>query len=217
MKLPALALANLLLAAGMLAVGLPSVLADFRRLPVEATADAIMRGAAVDRRDLEAALPPLEAAARTSGAAQETLALALLETADGAHAAQRAAAAERQFRAYLAEAPGDAHGWAGLAEAELLQGRRLPALEALKMSILMAPGMPGLVLARCGMGIDLYASLDDSARGLLGQQFRLAAERSPDRLARLVRQKNAVLIARVMLVGSPDALQRFETALGRAS
>lgn len=215
MRLRALALANLLLAGGIVAVGLPGILADFRLLPAVVTAGAVERGTPVDEAAIEEALPSLESAAETSPAAREDLALALLAGATGDREADRLDRAVREFRSYLAAVPGDSRAWAALAEADLRLGERRSAQEALKMSILTGPWMPGLLLARCAMAIDLYADLDPEARGLVKEQFRVAAERSPRSLAELVRQKRAILIARVMLAGSPEAFSSFEAALAQ--
>lgn len=215
MRLPALALANLLLAGGIVGVGLPGILADFRRLPAEVTVGAVERGQPVDEAAIEDALPALEGAAATSPAAREDLALTLLAGAGGDRAAERLDRAEQEFRAYLTEVPGDSRGWASLAEAELRLGAWQPAQEALKMSILTAPSMPGLLLARCAMAIDLYAVLDRETRGLVKEQFRIAADRSPRALAQLAWQKHAILIARIMLADSPEGMASFEGALAR--
>lgn len=215
MRLPALALVNLLLAGGMVAVGFPGILADFRRLPVEATVSAVQTGQPVDRSDIDAALPALESAAATSPAARGDLATLLMAGAVGEHAAERLERAAREFRAYLAEVPGDSRAWTMLAEIEQRQGGGLAAQEALKMSILTAPWMPGLVLVRCGLGIDLYPVLDQEARGLVAEEFRIAAQRKPSWLVDLVQRKHAILIARIMLVDSPEAMMRFESALAQ--
>lgn len=213
MRIPALALANLLLAGGIIAVGLPGMLGEFRRLPAEVTAGAVEQGLPVDEAEIEEALPPLEQSAATSPSAREDLAMALLSGAGGDTSAERLDRAVREFRTYLAEVPGDSRAWTLLAQALVEQGAREPARAALEMSILTAPWMPGLPLARCALGIDLYPILDQDGRRLVAEQFRIAAERDPHPLAELVRQKHAVLIARVMLAGSPDAMAKFEREL----
>lgn len=213
MRLRALALANLLLAGGIVAVGLPGILADFRELPAEVTVGAVESGLPVDETAIAQALPSLESAAATSSPAREDLALTLLAGANGNFATERLADAVREFRTYLAEVPGDSRGWASLAEAELRLGAPQRALEALKMSILTASWMPGLVLARCALAIDLYAVLDSEARGLAEEQFRVAAERDPRSLAQLAQQKHAILITRIMLASSPEGTASFESAL----
>jgi hypothetical protein len=50
---------------------------------------------------------------------------------------------------------------------------------------------------------------------MIEEQFHLAAERSPRELAQMVQQRGAVLIARTMLVGSPEDMAKFESALAK--
>lgn len=206
------ALANLLLAAGLVAVGASSVPGSFLRLPSHATVATLERGRAVDRADLDRARQDLEAAVAASNGARADLAFVLLAGGAGEAEAERVAG---EFRIYLAEVPGDARVWAGLAQAELLRGRRAEAVRALKASILTGPSSSNLVLWRCGVGIDLYDALDEEGRRLVAGQMRMAVERSVDRLVPLVRQKNAALIALALLSGSPEAAQTFTDHLIR--
>lgn len=217
MRVSALAIANFLLAAGMTVIGWPSIRAELHRLPAEVTISAAQSGQTVTEDQLDSALPMLESATASSTTAREDLAFVLLSgvgsAASAAEQGERAARAAHELRAYLAEVPGDARGWAGLGRAELIEGHPIAAREALKLSILTSPWSPELVLWRCDLGIDLYATLDDEARDLLQEQFRVAAERSPRSLARLAQRKNAVVMARVMLAQSPEALSQFEEGL----
>jgi hypothetical protein len=207
-----LALANLLLAAGLVAVGLPSVVAVTLRLPSRSAIVALERGSAVDRMDIARGRTNLESAAAASNGAHADLAFMLLADRPTELDAGKAV---HEFATYLAQVPGDSRAWAGLAHAELLQDRRAEALSALKVSILTGPSLPGLLLWRCAVGIDLYPSLDAEGRRLLAGQFRVAAERSLDRLVGLVRRKNAVLVALALLSSSPDAVQRFSDRFTR--
>jgi hypothetical protein len=206
------ALANLLLAAGLAAVGTSGIVGSIARLPSQATVAALERGLMPGGADVERARTDLEAATAASNGARIDLGFVLLAGQPHGPDADEAA---REFRAYLAEVPGDSRAWAGLAQAELLQNHRSEALSALKVSILTAPSSPGILLWRCGIGIDLYESLDEEGRRLVGRQFRMAAERSPARLVRLVREKNAVLTALVLLTPSPGAMQQFTAQLAR--
>lgn len=215
MRLPALALVNFLLAGGMMVIGLPGILADFRRVPVGATVTAVQAAQPVSQADIDAALPALESAAATSPAARGDLATLLMAGAVGPDPTKRLDHAAREFRAYLAEVPGDSRAWTMLAEIDHRQGDESAAQEALKMSILTAPWMPGLVLERCGLGIDLYPVLDHETGGLVAEEFRIAAQRKPAALANLARRNRAILIARIMLFDSPEAMARFERALAQ--
>jgi hypothetical protein len=199
----------------MMAVGLPGVLADFRRLPVEATVSAVDSAQPVGPAELDTALSALESAAATSPAARGEVATLLMAGAVGDGSTERLDRAAREFRAYLADVPGDSRAWTMLAEVDHRQGDESAAQEALKMSILTAPWMPGLVLERCALGIDLYPVLDRETSELVAEEFRVAALRKPDRLAELTQRKHAILIARIMLFDSPEAQGRFESALAR--
>lgn len=210
MKRRALAFANLLLAGLIIAVGLPGILAAFRMLPATGTVNALEHGAPVDAAAIKQALPVLESAAATSPVPREELGLALLAEAEGDRAADRLGRAVRELTAYLAEVPGDSRAWVLLSEAELRLGARRPALEALKMSILTAPRMSGLLMTRCALGLILYAELDHEARGLVEEQFRFAAEDQTENLVRLVQSRRALLLARVLLAASPEAMAKFE-------
>jgi hypothetical protein len=215
MRLSGLGVANFLLAAGILIVGFPSVMAAFSRLPVEATASAVARDAPIGEDEFVRAAPLMERAADFSDADRGDLALALLARSVGEAAPERAARAVHEFRAHLASVPGDSRGWMGLAKAELVLGDKSAATDALKMSILTSPALLWLVLQRCELGIALYGALDAEARELMMGQFRMAAEYAPQSLARLVRRRDATLIALVMLAHDPDALLKFEAELGR--
>jgi hypothetical protein len=213
------ALINLLLAAAVLAAGLPGIVSNFRRLPVEATVQRVRSGQSVSRADLTDAIPPLESASALSAAAKADLALVLLTEAANDPAGQadpRLKRAAQELQGYLAEVPGDSVTWAALSDAEYLQGLRKEAADSLKMSILTGPWLPSLVLYRCGMGLDLYLVLDEEGRGLLRSQFRNAMERSPAAATKLALQRKAVPLVRRLLNQSPEALGKFEAELPRS-
>jgi len=210
-----LAVTNLVLAAGIVASGAPHVLADFRRLPAEATVSAVDLSLPVDQAEIDAALPVLESAARTSVHAHGKRAFVLLAASTGENADERAAEAALEFRTYLAGVPGDARAWAGLAQAEIIAGDQTAGREALKMSILTSPSLLPLVLWRCALAIDLYPVLDQEARPLVEQQFRLAADNRTESLVRLVAQRRALMLARIMLTDSPDSMAKFEARWAR--
>jgi tetratricopeptide (TPR) repeat protein len=212
MRRTVLATLNLALAAGILVVGFPSMTAALRRLPSELVIEEIEAGQRAENADFDAALSRLESAEASSPAAHLDVALLLLARPDalGAAGANPAERAAEELRRYLAEVPGDAQGWTALAGAELQRGRRDSALAALKMSMLIAPYASGLALWRCGLGLDLYGALDEDGRRLLERQFSIAAENRPELLVRLVRQRKALLLARVLLVQDPGAMAKFE-------
>ena len=220
-RLSGLALANLSLAALILCAGLPGALAAWRRLPVEPLIGALDAGARLPWRSVAAALPALDAAAATSPAAAGESGFARLgiladpefPPARRPGMARRAAVA---FRAALAGVPGDARGWAGLAEAELLAGDPAAAAGALRMSILTAPRNLALILWRCDFGLALYAAFDAETRDLFAGQIRAAAEANPAALARLARTRHMESAIALLLADRPAALARYQAALVHA-
>lgn len=213
-----LVLGNLLLAAGIVAVGWPSTLAALHRAPIEVSAAAVRVGRLPDRVDVDDLLRHLALAQETSPAAVEDIAFTLLleatrpdgDTAERRTELERAVAA---FRDYLAHVPGNSLAWAGLTDALGAQQRRLEAMQALKMSMITAPRSPSLLLWRCETGLDFFYILDAEGRELLEQQFRLATERSPASVVKLAVERNAVPMARILLESSPDALAKFDERL----
>lgn len=205
--------AKLLLAAAILALGLPSAIGEFRRLSAEPIASALEQGVPVGLSEIESALPLLESASANSPSARLELGLALLARAEEEPSAEGASRAAQEFRTYLGEVPGDTRAWLFLARAEQRQGRLRSALRALQMSILTGPSMAGLEVARAALGLDLYPMLNEEARQMLEHQFLLAADRNPIALARLARQRHAVLIVRIMLADGPEEMAKFEKML----
>jgi hypothetical protein len=219
---PLLAL-NLLLVVLILAVGLPSVFADAVRLPSEVTIHDLQTGQPVPQDNGEAAMRRLKLAAATSNAARSDLALAILASAlEPATAEYRVAGdhASRQLRAYLAASPGDAHGWANLALAEMRRGTGGAAVAPFKMSVELAPYSAVDLAWRCGFGLDLYPSLDDDGRAMLARQFRLAMDDELDtsigeKVAREVWEHNAIPLVWSFVAADPAASQRFTSMLAR--
>lgn len=207
-RISGLALMELGLAGAILALGLPMTANAFHELAFDArlsTDPVIGLESEVARTDTEL----------------KSLAFALLGRAndpalsEGQNAAliARAAAALRE---YVARVPGDGAAWAGLASAELARGDTERGAEALEASILATPWSPSLVAWRCGLGIDLFRSLDDEGRDLMKGQFRLQAQRSVAALVKTVRERGGARIARILLATSPDELIKFETELAKA-
>lgn len=207
-----------MLAVGIAAVGWPSTLAAFRRVPVEITVAAVRAEKLPDQADVEDLVQHLSLAETTSPAAAEDLAFAMLLDAtrpdeDTAGRQARLARAVAEFRHYLSNVPGDSLAWAGLTAAFVAQGQRLEAMRALKRSMITAPRSPSLLLWRCRMGLDLFYILDTDGRELLEQQFRLETERSPAAIVNLAVERSAVPVARSLLESNPDALAKFDERL----
>jgi hypothetical protein len=218
-----LAVLNLLLAALILAVGLPGLFADAVRLPSEVTIHELQTGQPVARAADEAAIGRLEWAAMTSNAARADLALALLaEAADPESTGYRVAGdhAARQLRTYLASAPDDSRAWANLALAEMRRGTGGGAVVPFKMSVELAPYSAVDLAWRCGFGLDLYAALDDDGKAMLARQFRQAMDDGLDtaiseQVARMVWEHSAIPLVRGFVAEDPGAADRFTSMLAR--
>lgn len=213
-----LVLGNLLLAVGIAAAGWPSALAALHRVPVEASASAVREGHLPGPVEVESLLAHLAEAGETSPAAHEDAAFTLLlettrRNGDGVQRRVQLDKAVAEFREYLSNVPGDALAWAGLTDAFIADGRRLDAMHALKMSMIVAPRSPSLLLWRCKAGLDLFYILDTEGRDLLEQQFRSAMEKSPAAVVDLAVEHDAVPIVRSLLQDSPGALATFDERL----
>ena len=213
------ALAELLLAGGILVVGVPTTQSAFETLRLQTRLNGATSPENLDigrdtgLAEIEQAVPP------TAGA-QRDLAYALLALADSParSAADRQILLDRsvvEFRRYVGRVPGDGRAWAGLASAELARGNAKSAEAALKASILTSPWSPSLVAWRCQLGVDLVRELDDEGRDLVRSQLRLQADRSIAVLVDIVTRREAVHAARILLASSPDELIAFEIELAK--
>lgn len=212
-------LAELLLAGGILALGVPAAVNSFEALGLETRLSSAL---SADRRgDLRLDdLAEIERATPSTAEAHANLAYALLTLADGplrSDSERRALldSSVSAFRGYIKRVPGDGGAWAGLASAELARGDLKSAQAALKASILASPWSPSLVTWRCGLGTELFRALDAEGRELMRGQLRLQAERSVAVLVDIAIRRNAVRAARILLAPSPDELMAFETELAR--
>jgi hypothetical protein len=214
---PKLAAMSAVLAAAILAIGAPATISAVHELALRSRLDsyaAAPAGGAAEAGDRLASEVPRTVHERLD------LALAMLAHAESPALAEEAKLvwverAERSFREYLAEVPGDGRGWAGLASAEIRLGKLRQGADALRMSILTKPWSPSLEQWRCGMAIDLFAVLDAEERELMKGQFRMAARRSPATLVRTAMQRGGVRVARIFLASSPDELILFEAELAK--
>ena len=208
------------LAALLLLLGVPRTLSavdelNFRtRLGVAGSGEAHSDRPSETTTQLDAEIP-------TTVAERLALAFALLSRGDDPTSSEQArnARVDRAaalFSEYLAEVPADGRAWAGLASTQIRRGDRAAAAAALRMSVLAAPWSASLVPWRCGMVLTLFRSLDDESRELMKGQFRVAAQRSPKELVKIVRSQGGVRVARLLLASSPDELIRFEAELARA-
>jgi len=219
LRISGLPLAELALAAGIVALGIPIASGAFHRLHFDDLLKSTV--AAVDRGGpAETLVAGLSNAAPQTQAERKDLALALLTLADVPSISEPTrqmllARARDQLRDYVSAVPGDGAAWASLAAAEFARGEAERAQRALKTSILVTPWSPSLVAWRCGLGIDLFAALDGEGRELMKGQFRLQAVRAVTALVDTAIQRRGVRIARILLTSSPDQLIAFETELAK--
>lgn len=214
-----IALAQLLLAGGILLLGIPATLNSFEGLHLERDLGSALSADGLGALGDEA-LGQIENATPSTTGAQAALAYALLTLAGGPlrSESERRVLLDRsvsEFRGYVGRVPGDGGAWAGLTSAELARGDFKAAQVALKASILASPWSPSLVTWRCGLGIELFRQLDDEGRELMRGQLRLQAERSIRVLVDIALRRKSVLAARILLASSPDQLMAFETELAR--
>ena len=218
-----LAAFNLLLAALILAVGLPGLFADAVRLPSEVTIHELQTGQPVAQADDETAMGRLGWAAVASNAAHADLALAMLADAPDPDSTEYRVAgdhAARQLRTYLAVAPGDSRAWANLALAEMRRDTRGAAVVPFKMSIELAPASAVDLVWRCGFGIDLYPALDDDGKAMLARQFRLSMDDAldgsiPEQVVRVTLGKRALPLVWSFVADDPATRARLESLLAR--
>lgn len=218
-RVPPVAALNLSLAALLLAVGLPGLVATALRLPSETTIGELQRGAPTASADRDAAAARLRGAAGFSNAARADLALALLagdEAPNSVGGRVVADHAARELRLYLASVPDDSFAWANLAAAEMRRGTPGAAVLPFQMSVELAPASAANLLWRCGFGIDLYPVLDEAGRALLARQFQKVMDPTLDaslaeQLVALMKQKNAVALARRLMAGDDEAVRRFDS------
>jgi len=211
--------AELLVAVGILAIGVPLTFDALETLELHKRLIGVMDVEARGSAPAESVVRLEREVPRTEGV-QKDLAFTLLALADNPVRAEPEKhalidSAVGHFRSYVAKVPGDGAAWAGLAAAELADGHTDRAAAALKASILATPWSPSLVTWRCSLGIALFGKLDDEGRELMQGQFRLQVNRSVAELVNMVVDRNAVRLARILLAPSPDELIVFESELAR--
>ena len=218
LRVTPLAALNLLLAAAMAAVGFQGAASSLLRLPSEVTIRAIRDGEPVEKADDQEAVDRLQSASALSNAARADLALALLAGGEAPNsAADRVLGdhAVRQLRIYLSAAPDDSFAWANLAMAEKRRGTLGAAIAPFKMSIELAPVSATNLIWRCDFGTDIYAALYSDGKEMLARQFLMAMDPALDssiseNLVRLLKKKNTLSPARMLLAREQEASAKFE-------
>ena len=215
------ALLPLLLAVGLLYLGIPRTIAAFVSLPGDYLLEEIQIGESLSAKNLEILIISRERAlawveagrVQTDlGFAQQVLAKASGE--DGAYDRAGVARAIESLRAGLARAPARPYPWTRLAFVEIVAGGASPALaKLLEMALITARYEPRLLFARLENCLIAWPYFDLDAREMVFEQVRIAWHRSPDRLAELALLWWQMDVVRTALRASPLDLEDFEKRL----
>jgi hypothetical protein len=205
------------LAAALLWLGVPSLLAELRLLPGRAGYEALRRGERLRPEAVARVLDSREAALRAAErpAARKELGQAHLALGrEGGAAAWHDALATEHLRAGLARAPADPDAWSRLAYLRAAAGEPRAAAEALDLSLRTGPYEPGLALDRAAVGLALWDAAGPAARGRIGREFRHALALEPEAFARLALAAGRAGAVREALAGEDGGLlARFEALL----
>lgn len=213
----AAALGAVLVAAAMLYLAAPRMIAALIMLPADPTLSTLRRGKPVSPARIDALIASrARALAWVSGDGQvrADLAFVRLERAvagrrdrgPGPMALQRASLALRQA---LSHKPINPDAWRWLAAARLAAGNPRNAVAALKMSLFTGPYVTYLAIPRLRLALLLWPGLDGEDRALVHRQIRYAWWLAPDRLVALAARANTLSPFRTALAKSPNDLAAF--------
>ena len=118
--------------------------------------------------------------------------------------------AVKDFRTSLREAPADPYAWSYLALAYTDLGDGANAVSMLEASYDFGPFMPEIAMMRTYVAVTNWASLDDFARLLAGDDFVQAMTRQPAAFVQLVMAAKFRDEARRALGATPDLLVQFD-------
>lgn len=212
-------LAAAAVAIGLLALGVPQIGAAVLRLYAGAVAvpTSGSRVAYIDAISGKIAL--LKLADRWFGdpearieAGVDELAVAQARGSEGKpdHASLDAAVAD--LAGGLSRAPADPFAWLALGDARMEEGEEKAAAAALRASILFGSHELALALPRSELGLSLWPSLDSDEKRAVASQIRLAWDRDPYALVRLVRLRKQIFPVMIALAQNPDQLTTFMRA-----
>ncbi len=110
----------------------------------------------------------------------------------------------------LGAAAGDPAGWVWLARLRLKEGKRIEAGQALRVALLAGQVVPGAMLPRLRLGLDLYPVLDADTQQLVQRQVRLLWVLSPKDVPPLLTVPAYIPIVTEALVAvTPSDEQQF--------
>lgn len=111
----------------------------------------------------------------------------------------------------LARRPADSYAWTRLARLLLVRDGLTPGIVPyLRMAIRTAPSDPRLVLARLDLAFLAWPMMDNTTRAMLAEQIRVAARIDTKSLAKLVKERFALGIARAALADDIGLRRRFD-------
>lgn len=111
----------------------------------------------------------------------------------------------------LARRPADSHAWARLARLLLIRDGLSPGIVPyLRMAIRTAPADPRLVFARLDLAFMAWPMMDNTTQDLIRQQIRIAAQINIKQLARVVKERFALEIARDAFKDDIGLQRRFD-------
>lgn len=112
--------------------------------------------------------------------------------------------------AALAAAPGDPNGWLRLARERFTAGDKAGAGQALRLSFLSGAVVPGIMLPRLRLGLDLHAALDTETQQIMARQIRLVWMLEPSAIPPLlVNGDYRPILAAALAAVTPADEQQF--------
>ncbi len=110
----------------------------------------------------------------------------------------------------LGAAPGDPNGWVWLARLRLKEGKPIEAGQALRVALLAGQVLPGAMLPRLRLGLDLYPLLDADTQRLVQRQIRLVWVLSPKEVPPLFSVSAYIpILTEALMAVTPSDEQQF--------
>jgi len=220
------AMLSLSLAAAILVIAVPRMVAALLAMPTEYLVDQLRDGGNLDQQQLEQMLAGRERALiwETSEARYADLSLATLMVAEALFNLQQDEASFAHVEASvvhaktgLAQAPARPFSWTRLAYAEYLRDEASPiAPAALEMAIITAPYEPLLTFVRLDIALVSWETLSLDQRRLAGEQIAIAWRQSDETLVDLALASEREQLVRGYLPDTADDLARYDRLMATA-
>lgn len=221
------AMLSLSLAAAILVIAVPRMVAALLAMPTEYLVDQLRDGGNLDQQQLEQMLAGRERALiwETSEARYADLSLATLMVAEALFNLEQDEASFAHVEASvvhaktgLAQAPARPFSWTRLAYAEYLRDEAsLIAPAALEMAIITAPYEPLLTFVRLDIALVSWETLSPDQRRLVGEQIALGWRQSEAALVDLALSNERTQLVRSLLPPLTEHRRRFDQLLAEAS